>query len=503
MAADSDAPPVATAGREGPYRQYFEEMPCYLSVHDRRLRIVDGNRLFREAFGGRLGEHCYQIYKGLDGVCPGCPVEATFADGESHSSEQTLINLRGQDVPVMVNTTPLRDADGRVVAVMEMHTDLTEVKRLEDLLECSRRRLAQLFEEVPCYITVQGPDLVVRHANRRFRETFGAAVGDHCYRVYKHRDEQCLVCPTLLTLADGEVRHHEEVVFSAEGERINVLCTTAPMRDAEGHIEGAIEMSVDITELRRLQPQLASIGLLVGSISHGIKGLLSGLDGGIYLVNTGLEKERPERVKKGWEMVQRNVAAVRSMVLDILYYAKDRELVLSEVSVEELVAEIREVMGKKASDQDIELTIDVRPGAGALQGDYAAVRSTLVNILENSLEACRSDREKQNHWVRLGVWRTPPWMVFEIEDNGIGMDRETLDKIFSLFFSSKGIRGTGLGLFIANKIVDRHGGTIEVQSEPGRGARFLIRLPLLARPSTRPPGTGESTGASTSSPPLG
>ena len=85
-------------------------------------------------------------------------------------------------------------------------------------------------------------------------------------------------------------------------------------------------MSVDITELRRLQPQLASIGLLVGSISHGIKGLLSGLDGGIYLVNTGLEKERPERVKKGWEMVQRNVAAIRSMVLDILYYAKDREL---------------------------------------------------------------------------------------------------------------------------------------------------------------------------------
>ena len=77
-------------------------------------------------------------------------------------------------------------------------------------------------------------------------------------------------------------------------------------------------------------------------------------------------------------------------------------------------------------------------------------------------------------------------MVFEIQDNGIGMDRETREKIFSLFFSSKGIKGTGLGLFIANKIVDRHGGTIEVESEPGRGTRFLVRLPLEARPSTRP-----------------
>ena len=78
-------------------------------------------------------------------------------------------------------------------------------------------------------------------------------------------------------------------------------------------------------------------------------------------------------------------------------------------------------------------------------------------------------------------------MVFEIEDDGIGMDRETRERIFSLFFSSKGIKGTGLGLFVANKIVDRHGGTIEVESAPGRGTRFQIRLPLTARPSTPPP----------------
>jgi PAS domain S-box-containing protein len=503
MPADTAAPTGAAPRPEGPYRQYFEEMPCYLSVHDRKFRIIDGNRRFREDFGGRLGEPCYEVYKGLDGMCPDCPVEATFADGESHSSEQSLINKRGQKVPVMVNTTPVRDETGKVVAVMEMHTDLTEVKRLEGLLEHSQERLAQLFEEVPCYVTVQGPDLVVRHANRKFRRTFGSAVGNHCYRVYKHRDEQCLVCPTLLTLADGKVRHHEEVVFSADGERINVLCTTAPVHDAEGHVEGAIEMSVDITELRQLQPQLASIGLLVGSISHGIKGLLSGLDGGIYLVNTGLQKDRPERVKKGWDMVQRNVTAIRSMVLDILYYAKDRELILSEVSVEEMVSELEGVIGKKASDQDIELQLKVEPGAGTLQGDYKAIRSTLVNLLENSLEACRGDRQKDGHRVSLKAWRTPPWMVFEIEDNGIGMDRETKEKIFSLFFSSKGIKGTGLGLFIANKIVDRHGGTIEVESEPGRGTRFLVRLPLQARPSTRPPEVEVTPGEQTSEPGAG
>ena len=107
-------------------------------------------------------------------------------------------------------------------------------------------------------------------------------------------------------------------------------------------------------------------------------------------------------------------------------------------------------------------------------------------LIENSLDACRADRDKEQHFVRVEVRREPPYMVFDVEDNGIGMDRETREKIFSLFFTSKGIKGTGLGLFIANKIVDKHGGRIEVDSEPQRGTRFLIRFPLKARPSVPP-----------------
>jgi signal transduction histidine kinase len=149
------------------------------------------------------------------------------------------------------------------------------------------------------------------------------------------------------------------------------------------------------------------------------------------------------------------------------------------------------VVAKKASDLGIGLELSAGAETGTFfQGDYKAIRSMLLNILENSLEACRGEQQRETHRVRFRTRRTPPWMVFEIEDDGIGMDRETREKIFSLFFSSKGIKGTGLGLFIANKIVDRHGGSIEVESEPGRGTRFLVRLPLEARPSTPPPEPG-------------
>ena len=155
------------------YRQYWEEMPCYLSVHDRQFRIVDGNQRFREDFGDRIGDFCYRVYKGREEVCPDCPVEATFADGTSHGSEQLLTTRRGEPMQVMVHTTPIRDDAGEVVAVMEMHTDIRVTKQLQAELGRSPERLAQLFEEVPCFITVQGPDRVIQHANRKFRQTFG------------------------------------------------------------------------------------------------------------------------------------------------------------------------------------------------------------------------------------------------------------------------------------------------------------------------------------------
>jgi PAS domain S-box-containing protein len=468
------------------YGLYWEEMPCYLSVHDPSFRIIDGNRRFREDFGDSIGDYCYRVYKGREAVCPDCPVEMTFADGIGHGSEQLLTTRDGEDMPVMVHTTPIRDGNGDIVAVMEMHTDIREVKRLQNLLQESQDRLATLFEEVPCYIAVLGPDMIIRHANRRLRETFGPAVGDHCYRVYRHREEPCLVCQAQQTFADGKTRDYESVVVSAAGEKINVIATTAPIRNADGEVEAVIEMATDITQIRRLQSQLASIGLLVGSISHGIKGLLTGLDGGIYLVNSGFKKEEPDRVKRGWEMVQRNVDRIRSMVLDILYYAKDRELTLSSIDVAKMVEEVKEALEKRAGDLDVALDINVAPDTGSFQGDSHAIRAMLLNLLENSFDACRADREKRAHRVRFEVRRVAPWMIFEIADDGIGMDQETREKIFSLFFSSKGIKGTGLGLFISNKIVDKHGGAIDVESELGRGTRFLIRLPLEARPSTKP-----------------
>ncbi|HUU00056.1 MAG TPA: PAS domain-containing sensor histidine kinase [Myxococcota bacterium] len=459
-----------------PYRRFFEALPGYCTVQDRDFMIVEANQRFRKDFGDYQGRHCYQIYKQRSEKCEICPVERTFRDGQDHSGEEQVTCTDGRCVSVIVYTTPIRDENGEIAAVMEMSTDITEMKSLQRQMRESQERYRMLFEEVPCYISIQDRELNIIEANRKFKEDFGSFLGCKCYQVYKHRDRQCLDCTVQETFRDGRVHHSEEVVSSKSGKK-NVLVYTAPLHGPDGNIKSVMEMSADITPIRELQGKLESVGLLISSISHGIKGLLTGLDGGMYLVDTGLKMNKPERLNKGWGMVQRNVERIRSLVLNILYYAKDREPVFEKIVIGELAEEVIEVIKHKASELGIQVSSEVDQACGEMLADRNGLRALLVNLLENSLDACRVDTKNDMHGVRLRVSPESLKILFEIEDNGIGMDREACDKAFSLFYSSKGTEGTGLGLFIADKIVRAQGGTIEIESRPGEGTRFLVRIP--------------------------
>jgi PAS domain S-box-containing protein len=360
---------------------------------------------------------------------------------------------------------------------MEMSTDVTEIKLLQNQLKESQERYHLLFEEVPCFISIQDRDLNMVEANRMHREAFGTSYGRKCYEVYKHRSTECEPCIVRQTFVDGEIHTHEEVVTSQDKKRMDVMVYTAPIRDADGSIERVVEMSVDITQIRQLQDKLTSVGLLIGSISHGIKGLLNGLDGGIYLVNSGLERNDRGRIDEGWEIASRNIRRIRSMVMDILYYAKDREPEWEALPAEELIEEVCGLFGERAKRQSIKFNCIVEPDVGQFEADRQAVRSLLLNLLDNSLDACRIDKKKTDHVITLEVKSQPKSIIFGVADNGIGMDRETREKALSLFFSSKGAGGTGLGLFIANKIAQSHGGGIDIESDQGKGSKFIVTMP--------------------------
>ncbi len=336
----------------------------------------------------------------------------------------------------------------------------------------------QLFDEVPCFISVQDFEFRITAANRKFKTHFGDVVGEYCYKVYKHRTAPCSHCPVAMTFKDGNPHSTEEVVTAHGGRQFHVVTWTAPIRDSHGQITQVIEMSTDITQIRHLQNHLEALGIMLGSMSHGVKGMLTALDGGIYQMESGMKRKDEQRIQHAFGIIKDMSARIRDMVLDILYYAKSREVNYQKIAVQRLIEDISRTVAPTAEKNKIVYEITTEGDLGEIYIDSHWFHSALVNILENAIDACREDASKPHHRVTFSVKALPDdGIVFDISDNGIGVDRETREKMFTLFFSSKGAKGTGLGLFIANHVIQQHGGSVEVESEPGKGSRFIIRVP--------------------------
>jgi len=233
-----------------------------------------------------------------------------------------------------------------------------------------------------------------------------------------------------------------------------------------------------VCEKTELQSHLASLGLMIGSISHGIKGLLTGLDGGIYLLDSGFAKKNEAQIKEGWDIVKLTVERIRKMAMDILFCAKERDLRLERIDIRNFVEEIVKELEPKFKSQKIKFVKDFEANLGEFEVDVIYVHSALLNIIENATDACLRDKTEKPHKIIFGARRHEEKIILEITDNGIGMDSETQDKIFTPFFSSKGTKGTGLGLFIANTIIEQHGGEIKVKSNVGQGTLFQIKIPI-------------------------
>jgi len=233
-----------------------------------------------------------------------------------------------------------------------------------------------------------------------------------------------------------------------------------------------------IREKTELQDNLSNLGLMVGSISHGIKGLLTGLDGGLYLLDAGLKDHDLEKIGDGSDILKLMVARIRRMVSDILFYAKERNLRRERVDIQAFSEEVIRVVEPKSRTHGITLSTKIDPTVDTIRIDSGFVHSALINILENAIDACLRKKHQDNPTIEVTVHNDEKFLYFVISDTGVGMDAETRDNLFSLFYSSKGREGTGLGLFLSNKIIAQHGGSIQVESTLGQGSRFTIKLPL-------------------------
>jgi signal transduction histidine kinase/FixJ family two-component response regulator len=362
---------------------------------------------------------------------------------------------------------------------IKAYTDRLEklVAEKQSHLNKSRQSYQHLFDRSPCYITVQDRDLRITAANQRFTSEFSGDIGTHCYKAYKQRSEPCPECPVESTFTDGQPHQSEMQVTAKNGEQCHLFIATAPILDENGHVSQVIEMSTNITELRHLQDHLATLGLRVSSISHGVKGLLTNLDGGLYLLESGFQKGDQDKSQEGLEIVKFTADRIRRMILDILYFAKERSLQIEQTDARKFAEDIAATFKGRLKGRQIDFEYQLGEKTGAIDLDAAVMRTALLNILDNAADACRDDASGRRQKIDFGMRDDGDYLIFDIIDTGVGMDKQVLENMFDLFFSSKGHRGTGLGLFVAHRIVTQHQGTIHVSSQKGQGSHFRVVLP--------------------------
>ena len=331
-------------------------------------------------------------------------------------------------------------------------------------------------------ICVIDPDLRVVEANARFTELYGEWIGHRCYEVYKDRQERCVECGAAKSFEDGKTREREEEGVDRHGRPQNYLVDIVPVVRDDGSIPYIIEMSTDITELKKLQREkieaerLAAVGQTVAGLAHGIKNLIMGLEGGMYVVNSGLRNDNEERVLQGWRMLEEDITRISSFVKEFLEFAKGRQPRVQMIQPNDVVRTVVDRYRERAARSGVELRLDLGE-LGEAPMDEEGLHTCLTNLVLNAIDACVMSTQ-EGCQVTVSSREKDGVLSFEVSDDGCGMDYDIKQKVFTNFFSTKASgKGTGLGLLTTRKIVQEHGGQVSFDSTEGEGSVFRLRFP--------------------------
>ncbi len=244
-------------------------------------------------------------------------------------------------------------------------------------------------------------------------------------------------------------------------------------RALANHMAVAIH-NIQLAETALNAERLAAIGEAVAGLAHGVKNMLNGLQGGFYMLKTGLRNGKEQPSDEAFEMLERNLKRLNDLVHDMLTYSKDRKPEYEQADLDEVVKSAADLMRARARERKLALRFHPGREGTSVRIDSRGIYRCVLNLIGNALDAC--DREGAAVDVRTDT-SDDGRVLIEVTDEGTGMDEVTRKSVFKPFFSRKGSAGTGLGLAVASKIVEEHGGTIEAESSPGEGSTFRIRLP--------------------------
>ena len=411
----------------------------------------------------------------------------------------------GSEFPVEISLAPMPTEDGLLVmsAIRDVTDRRAEQARLKALNEDLSRQVEEalarerdysrlLLEGVNALVVEVDPAGQIRLFNRAAETVTGYRRNDvrgrSWFDVFAPRDRYPEAWHEFSRLlAQGESNDSEAPLLTASGEERTIAWRRVVLR-SDGQVTGMLGLGIDVTdraraaaqraaleEVARRSEKLAALGTLAAGLAHELNNPIGIMTSRIELMQlegetTGLAAA----VRDDLAVLHRNAQRVARIASGLLSFGRQSSGERSPVDMNEVVRETLLLTERQMEKQGITLRTELAPSLPRMSGDASALQQVVLNLVTNAWDAVASGGEVM---IETGVTDDPPAIRLVVADTGRGIEPATLPRIFDPFFSTKP-KGTGLGLSITDGIVREHGGTIEVESTPGRGTRFTLTFPV-------------------------
>ena len=473
------------------YQNLFERVPCIITVQDRNYKLIRYNREFHEKFKPKPGDYCYAAYKGRKEKCVICPVERTFEDGLSHFSEERGFSKDGSPTHWIVNTSPIKNEQGEVVAAMEMSLDVTETKLLEEELKKSEQKYYAIFDNIP------NPVFVLDMGTLEILDCNGSVE-----LVYGYKKDE-IIRKSFLELFNPEEKDHYAMTIknssvinqarhiNKDGGTLFVNIRISPS-DYPGRKVLLVTTS-DITQRLETEQQLiqaskmATLGEMATGVAHELNQPLSVIKTASRFFMKKIDKKEKiedEILHTMATEIDSYVDRATKIINHMRQFGRQSDMAPEKVQVNDILQRALEILGQQLKVRGIEVQRDLDPDLPLVLADPDRLEQVFINLLINARDAIDQKWQSQPHpkgekIISLKTSSDRKEITAVVSDSGPGIPKAILDRIFEPFFTTKKVgQGTGLGLSISYGIVKDCKGSIQALSGKNGGARFIVKLPI-------------------------
>ncbi|MBD3349495.1 MAG: PAS domain-containing protein [Candidatus Eisenbacteria bacterium] len=345
----------------------------------------------------------------------------------------------------------------------------------------SKRQLQAIFDGITDGLIIVDRDFRIVAVNKAEASFLGREpkelVGRPCYEVYCRGDRACELCPAHETFAQGKPSMVSRLELTSGYHRTGVDVYTFPVKDDRGETVQAIQYIKDVTDRVKLQKQLreveqlTGIGQMAANVAHEIRNPLLAVGGFARQLHDEMEHDDPRREYTG--IILEEVTRLEQILREQLTLERHLVPSLAPVDINQILRDVRKLLSHGILSSQVRLVGELAPGLPETMGDANQLKQAFLNIINNSIQAM-----PEGGTIEVTTTQKGGSIVVGIEDTGPGIPGDVMNKLFVPFFTTRQ-SGSGLGLAVTKRIIDNHGGDIEVMSEVGKGTRFDVSIPIV------------------------